>query len=209
MMGRQEVQQALFYRFRTQDHVPADHLLRRIDWLLDFGAIRHELETLYSHSCRPSVDPELMIRILLTGYLYAIPSERRLMDEVHLNLAFHWFCRLGLEGRGRTDPPFPRTDMAVLLMATSCAGCSGWLLKRDIAPHVPVLDRQIAHDLSHTEEFAVSHRKRKKFKMLCAHLKRNPGFTRLRLSGQRGASDEYIRAAMAQNLKLPAKRVPA
>lgn len=70
MMGRQEVQEALFYRFRIEDHVPTDHLLRRIDWLLDFGAIRHELEVLYSHTGRPSVNPELMIRFLLLGYLY-------------------------------------------------------------------------------------------------------------------------------------------
>lgn len=99
MMGRQEVQEALFCRVRIEDHVPADHLLRRIDWLLDFGAIRHELEVLYSHTGCPSVDPELMIRILLIGYLYGIRSERRLVDEVHLNLAYRWFCRLGLEGR--------------------------------------------------------------------------------------------------------------
>jgi transposase len=99
MMGRQEVQEALFYRFRIEDHVPTDHLSRRIDWLLDFGAIRHELEGLYSHTGRPSVDPELMIRMLLIGYLYGIRSERRLVDEVQLNLAYRWFCRLGLEGR--------------------------------------------------------------------------------------------------------------
>ena len=99
MMGRQEVQEALFYRFRIEDHVPADHLLRRIDWLLDFSGIRLELESLYSHTGRPSVDPELMIRMLLIGYLYGIRSERRLVDEVQLNLAYRWFCRLGLEGR--------------------------------------------------------------------------------------------------------------
>ncbi len=67
MMGRQEVQEALFYRLRIEDHVSDDHLLRRIDWLLDFSVIRHELEALYSHSGRPSVDPELMIELLLIG----------------------------------------------------------------------------------------------------------------------------------------------
>lgn len=68
MTGRQELQEALFCRFRIEDHIPADHLLRRIDWLLDFGALRHELEVPYSHAGRPSVDPELMIRMLLIGY---------------------------------------------------------------------------------------------------------------------------------------------
>ena len=67
-MGWQEVQEALFYRFRIVDHFPADHILRRIDWLLDFGAIRYELEAIYSHTGRPSVDSELTIRILLIGY---------------------------------------------------------------------------------------------------------------------------------------------
>lgn len=99
MMGRLETQENLFYRFRIEDHVPQDHLLRRIDWLLDFDAIRHELAAHYSHTGRPSVDPELMLRMLLIGYLYGIRSERRLVEEVHLNLAYRWFCKLGLESR--------------------------------------------------------------------------------------------------------------
>ena len=69
MMGRLETQENLFYRFRIEDHVPQGHLLRRIDWLLDFDAIRQELAALYSHTGRPSVDPELMLRMLLIGYL--------------------------------------------------------------------------------------------------------------------------------------------
>lgn len=99
MMGRLEAQENLFYRFRIEDHVPQNHLLRKIDWLLDFDAIRHELADLYSHTGRPSVDPELMLRMLLVGYLYGIRSERRLVEEAHLNLAYRWFCKLGLEGR--------------------------------------------------------------------------------------------------------------
>lgn len=99
MMGRLEAQENLFYRFRIEDHVPADHMLRQIDWLLDFDAIRADLEALYSHTGRPSVDPELMLRMLLIGYLCGIRSERRLVEEVHLNLAYRWFCKLGLEGR--------------------------------------------------------------------------------------------------------------
>lgn len=99
MMGRLEAQENLFYRFRIEDHVSQDHLLRQIDWLLDFDAIRAELAALYSHTGRPSVDPELMLRMLLIGYLYGIRSERRLVEEIHLNLAYRWFCKLGLEGR--------------------------------------------------------------------------------------------------------------
>ena len=99
MMGRQVAQGALFYGFRLDDHVPADHLLRRIDGLLDFGFVREALAASYSTSGRPSIDPELMLRMLLVGYLFGIRSERRLCEEVHLNLAYRWFCRLDLADR--------------------------------------------------------------------------------------------------------------
>ena len=100
MMGRQHAdRERLFYDFCLEDHVPADHLLRRIDRLLDLGEVRRQLKPFYSHTGRPSVDPELMIRMLLVGYCFGIRSERRLCEEVHLNLAYRWFCRLGLNGQ--------------------------------------------------------------------------------------------------------------
>jgi len=99
MMGRQAVGESLFYGFRLEDHVPADHSLRKIDALLDLTELRASLHDLYSHTGRPSVDPEQMIRMLIVGYLYGIRSETRLCQEVHLNLAYRWFCKLGLEGR--------------------------------------------------------------------------------------------------------------
>lgn len=99
MMGRLEHQEALFYEFNLEDHVPQDHLLRQIDQFLNFDTLRAELSALYSHTGRPSIDPELMIRMLLVGYLFGIRSERQLCQEVHLNLAYRWFCRLGLSGQ--------------------------------------------------------------------------------------------------------------
>ena len=90
-------QDRLFYSFNLDKHVPAEHLLRRIDRFLDLSELRRHLEPYYSHTGRPSVDPELMIRMLLVGYCFGIRSERRLCEEVHLNLAYRWFCRLGLE----------------------------------------------------------------------------------------------------------------
>jgi transposase len=99
MMGERAVaQEALFYSFNLERHVPADHLLRSIDRFVDLSDIREHLRPFYSETGRPSVDPELMIRMLLIGYCMGIRSERRLCDEVHLNLAYRWFCRLGLEG---------------------------------------------------------------------------------------------------------------
>jgi transposase len=98
MMGAELVrQERLFYEFRLEDRVPANHLLRKIDTVLDLSWLRAELKPFYSPIGRPSVDPELMIRMLLIGYCYSIRWERRLCQEVELNLAYRWFCKLGLE----------------------------------------------------------------------------------------------------------------
>jgi len=97
MMGpKKEAQAALFYEFDLDRHVPADHVLRQIDRFVDLSGIRSLLAPYYSSTGRPSIDPELMIRMLLVGYCMGIRSERRLCDEVHLNLAYRWFCRLDL-----------------------------------------------------------------------------------------------------------------
>ncbi|NIP13692.1 MAG: IS1182 family transposase [Desulfuromonadales bacterium] len=97
MMGpRQEAQCSLFYEFSLDEHVPGDHLMRSIDRFVDLSGIRSYLAPYYSPMGRPSVDPELMIRMLLIGYCMGIRSERRLCEEVHLNLAYRWFCRLDL-----------------------------------------------------------------------------------------------------------------
>jgi transposase len=97
MMGpKKEAQAALFYGFSLEDHVPADHMLRQIDRFVELDAIRAYLAPFYSSTGRPSIDPELLIRMLLVGYCMGIRSERRLCEEVHLNLAYRWFCRLDL-----------------------------------------------------------------------------------------------------------------
>ena len=96
MGPKQEAQAALFYEFSLEDHVPQDHLLRSIDRFVDLSSIRAHLADFYSHTGRPSIDPELLIRMLLVGYCFGIRSERRLCEEVHLNLAYRWFCRLDL-----------------------------------------------------------------------------------------------------------------
>jgi transposase len=98
MMGQHSgAQDRLFYSFNLDAHVPADHLLRGIDRFLDLTELRQRLASFYSHTGRPSIDPELMVRMLLVGYCFGIRSERRLCEEVHLNLAYRWFCRLSLE----------------------------------------------------------------------------------------------------------------
>jgi len=100
MMGSQGgAQERLFYSFSLDDHVPRDHLLRGVDRFLDLSELREHLAPFYSHTGRPSIDPELMIRMLVIGYCFGIRSERRLCGEVHLNLAYRWFCRLDLQQR--------------------------------------------------------------------------------------------------------------
>ncbi len=99
MMGQTANQDQLFYAFNLEDHIPRDHLLRGINRFLDLSTLRQHLAPFYSHTGRPSIDPELMIRMLVIGYCFGIRSERRLCEEVHLNLAYRWFCQLGLEDK--------------------------------------------------------------------------------------------------------------
>lgn len=102
MMGRQTGNQAsLFYEFRLDDRIPKDHLLRRIDVFVTsvLGGMRAKLQPYYSEIGRPSVDPELMMRMLILGYCYGLRSERKLTQEVELHLAYRWFCRLDLDDK--------------------------------------------------------------------------------------------------------------
>ncbi len=108
MMGWQVAPAQLFYDFCLDDHVPDDHPLRKIDQFLDLESVRSELKRFYSAIGRPSIDPALMVRMLVVGYCMGIRSERRLCEEVHLNLAYRWFCRLGLNGKVPNHSTFSR-----------------------------------------------------------------------------------------------------
>src|ERR1700734_1332891 len=95
MMGQHARSESLFYYFRLEDQVPENHLLRLIDKHIDFSFVRERLKDSYSDTGRPSVDPELLLRILLIGYLYGITSERKLVEELGMHLAWRWFTGLG------------------------------------------------------------------------------------------------------------------
>ena len=133
MGARQVGQEALFYEFSLDRHVPPDHLLRSVDRFVDLGGLRRELAPFYSSTGRPSIDPELMIRMLIVGYCFGIRSERRLCDEVHLNLAYRWFCRLGLDGAVPDHSTFSKnrhgrfrdSDLLRRLFETVLARCIG------------------------------------------------------------------------------------
>ena len=138
MLGpKQEAQGALFYEFLIEGHVPQDHLLRSIDRFVDLTGVRQHLTPFDSTTGRPSVDPELMIRMLLVGYCLGMRSERRLCEEVCLNLAYRWFCRLDLvdpvpdhSAFSRNRPSqrckhrLPGKCMVVCATATCCGICS-------------------------------------------------------------------------------------
>jgi transposase len=97
MGGRNQSQGQLLYEFRLDEAVPDDHLVRKISALLDLSWVYAELAPYYSEIGRPSIDPVLMIRMLIIGYVFAIRSERQICREVQVNLAYRWFCELGLE----------------------------------------------------------------------------------------------------------------
>jgi len=98
MMGRHSQEQGqLFYEFRLDEAVPGDHLVRKIRAVLDLSWVYAELAPHYAEIGRPSIDPVLMIQMLIIGYVFAIRSERQICREVQVNLAYRWFCDLGLE----------------------------------------------------------------------------------------------------------------
>lgn len=109
MMGRKLVSRERTEVINLEQFVPQDHLLRAIDRYLDLTQFREHLKPFYSHLGRPSVDPELIIRMLIVGYCYGIRSERRLCEEVHLNLAYRWFCHLGIHDRVPDHSTFSKT----------------------------------------------------------------------------------------------------
>ncbi len=97
MMGQHDRSEALFYYFRLEDQVPETHLLRLIEKHISLGFVREKLKDSYSDMGRPSIDPELLLRILLIGYLYGITSERKLVEELRMHLAWRWFTGLGFD----------------------------------------------------------------------------------------------------------------
>src|SRR6266849_1289209 len=125
MMGQQTSDQSqLFYLFNLEGRIPAGHLLRRINPIVTrlFAGMREKLAPFYSDIGRPSIDPELMIRMLIVGYCYGIRFERRLCEEVELHLAYRWFCRLDLDD---AVPDHSRSiGTAASATATCCAMCS-------------------------------------------------------------------------------------
>jgi len=97
MMGENIRSESLFYYFRLEDHIPEDHLLRLVDRPISFASVGEQLKDSYSEIGRPSIDPELLLRVLLIGYLYGVTSERKLVEEPHMHLAWRWFTGLGFD----------------------------------------------------------------------------------------------------------------
>jgi len=97
MMGSHSRSELLFYYFRLEDQVPENHLLRLIDRYINLDFIRAKLKDSYSDTGRPSIDPELLLRMLLIGYLYGVSSERKLVEELRMHLAWRWFTGLGFD----------------------------------------------------------------------------------------------------------------
>jgi len=97
MQGLKHFEPRLFYQFRLEDFVPQEHLVRRLANVLDFSWVRSQTASLYSHTGRPSIDPDVLAKLLLLGYLYNISSERQLMREVQVNLAYRWYLGYDLD----------------------------------------------------------------------------------------------------------------
>ena len=135
MMGRLKSGQGqLFYEFHPSDAVPEDHLVRKIDAALDLSWLRSELAPHYSSMGRPSIDPELMIRMLVVGYVFAVRSERLICREVQVNLAYRWFCRLGIEDAIPIIRCFRVSAMSASVRERFFAACSSGSSRRALLP---------------------------------------------------------------------------
>src|ERR1700674_869839 len=97
MMGQSAKTEPMFYYLRLEDQIPEHHLLRQIHQHIDLGFVRERLAPFYKEGGRPSIDPEVLIRMMLVGYLYGIASDRKLAEEVRMHLAYRWFTGLGLD----------------------------------------------------------------------------------------------------------------
>ena len=125
-MGRiSQDQGQLFYSFNLEAVVPDDHLVRAIARVLDLSWDRAGVAPHYSHTGRPSIDPVLMIRMLVVGYVFAIRSERALCREVQLNLTYRWFCGLGIEDNIPDRSAFSRADLVALKEVPHRAATTG------------------------------------------------------------------------------------
>ena len=181
MMGERKVDQgALFYEFSLERQVPVDHMLRSIDRFVDLGHVRPHLASFYSTTGRPSIDPELLIRMLIIGYCYGIRSERRLCEEVHLNLAYRWFCRLGLAGEVPDHSTFSKNR-------------HGRFRESDLLRHVfeAVVRRCMAEGLVGGDGFAVD-----------ASLIRADASSRKGVEGAQGLAPEISSRAVEEYLSL-------
>ena len=135
MMGRlKHEQEQLFYEFRLDEVIPGDHLVREIAAVLDLTWVRAELASYYSPLGRPSIDPVLMIRMLIVGYVFAIRSERLLCREVQVNLAYRWFCGLSIEDKIPDHSGFSAPATSASVTATSSATCSSALSRHVLLP---------------------------------------------------------------------------
>ncbi len=197
MMGKQADQPAFLYDFALDKHVPAGHMLRSIDRFVELDEMRAKLAPFYSTTGRPSIDPELLIRMLLVGYCYGklLLQYRKPFTKPRTGVVW---------GNRRLYRAERRDCAACPLKARCCPGPN----PRKLSVSVHEAARDIVRNLRDTPEYLQSRRERKKVEMLFAHLKRILRLGRLRLRGPCGARDEFILAAIAQNLRKLAKLIP-
>jgi transposase len=131
MMGRLDHdQEELFYSFRLDEAVPDDHPVRKIAAVLDLSWVHSELAPFYPKMGRPSIDPELMVRMLIIGYVFAIRSERAICRDVQVNLAYRWFCGLSIDDKSRIT----RHSRVPVMSDSATAICSGGCLSALLRP---------------------------------------------------------------------------
>ena len=207
MMGQHDRSEALFYYFRLEDQVPETHLLRLIEKHISFTFVREKLKDSYSDTGRPSIDPELLLRILLIGYLYGITSERKLVEELRMHLAWRWFTGLGFDqeiphhstfsknrhGRFQESKLFEELFEQIVRQCVEVGLVKG----EDLSVDGSFVEANAAKE----SRIPRAQRERKKVEALFAQLKNQIGLRRLRLRRLKFVREQFFLAAVAQNIK--------
>jgi len=97
VQGKKEFNQRIYYNINLDSLVPEDHFLKKLEKLLSFDFVRNITRDYYSHTGKPSIDPKVLVKMLLIGYLFDIRSERKLVEEISLNLAYRWYIGYDLD----------------------------------------------------------------------------------------------------------------
>jgi transposase len=224
MQGSKRTEEPAFHYFRMHELVPDGHILKLVDKHVNFSFVREKVAHLYSEIGRPSIDPVMMVKMLLVGYLFGITSERRLCEEVGMHVGYRWFVGLNMEdkvpnhstfsknrhGRFRENGVWEEIFEEVVRRCIAAGLVSGGnLLKtactrdksRTVSIHINNDALELAKRLMGTKAHRISQKCRKRIEALFGEAKEQMGLRRMKFRGRGTVAEQVLLTAAAQNIK--------